>query len=428
MPANKLNNRLLRIYINGETSERKNFIWNMVGSMIFSAASMILSLLIIKIVGENDGGVFAIAITVAQMLAFIEYYETRTFQVTDIQKIYKFGHYKATKQVLLLVSLVVSLFYSMIKSKMNIYKCVVIFLMCIYRLIDAYADLYEGAFQKDGRLDLTGKSQAFRTILSVTALLLSLLITGNMILSIVVAITFALVGLFIFDTLPMKMFRSTKINWDRKYIEGILKSCFPLFIGSFLWSYILSASRIAVDAKMASNYSAYFQTLFMPVSIVNLFATFVMKPALTKLTDEYFGINKKHFVASIMKIVIMIIIFTIVCVMGAWVLGIPILQFLTGTKLMQYRIILILLMFAGGINALAYFGYYVLTIMRKSYCIIGGYMVSAIVAKIVNDLLVVEFGIGGAAVGFLISVLVLLIIFYIGILGGLLNQTNLRKN
>ena len=167
MKVNKLLTIACHKYVSSETSEKNNFVWNMIGSMIFAAASMILSLLIIRIVGEDDGGIFAIAITVAQMLAFIEYYETRTFQVTDTKSTFEFGHYKAVKYILFVVSVVVSIVYSILTAKSNIYKCIVILLMCIYRFVDAYADLYEGTFQKDGRLDLTGKSQAFRTVMSL---------------------------------------------------------------------------------------------------------------------------------------------------------------------------------------------------------------------------------------------------------------------
>ena len=117
MKVNKLLTIACHKYVSSETSEKNNFVWNMIGSMIFAAASMILSLLIIRIVGEDDGGIFAIAITVAQMLAFIEYYETRTFQVTDTKSTFEFGHYKAVKYILFVVSVVVSIVYSILTAK-----------------------------------------------------------------------------------------------------------------------------------------------------------------------------------------------------------------------------------------------------------------------------------------------------------------------
>ena len=53
MKVNKLLTIACHKYVSSETSEKNNFVWNMIGSMIFAAASMILSLLIIRIV-ENS--------------------------------------------------------------------------------------------------------------------------------------------------------------------------------------------------------------------------------------------------------------------------------------------------------------------------------------------------------------------------------------
>jgi hypothetical protein len=55
-------------------------------------------------------------------------------------------------------------FFILLLWDMKEKKAVIILLMCIYRVIDAYADVYEGAFQLDDRLDLTGKSLTFRTV------------------------------------------------------------------------------------------------------------------------------------------------------------------------------------------------------------------------------------------------------------------------
>lgn len=408
--------RLVSKYTSKETTEKKNFMWNMVGSTIFSAASMLLSLIVIRIMGADEGGIFAIAITVAQMLAFIEYYETRTFQVTDVKDLFTFGQYKAVKIILLIVSVLVAIVYSMLKGQGAWHKFMVIFLMCIYRYIDGYADLYEGTFQKDGRLDLTGKSQAYRTILSVGVLLISIIVTHNLIFAITISIIFAVLGVLLFDTLPMKAFRNTRHDWNLHAFISIIKSCFPLFLGTFLWSYILSASRIAVDANMASSFSSYFQALFMPVSIINLCATFILKPALTKLSQEYEKLSTDlAFIKSILVITGVIGVFTVICMAGAYLLGIPVLEIMTGTSLVKYKGVLVFLMLAGGINSLSYFGYYILTIMRKTGWILSGYIMAAIVAKLASDYFVKISGINGAAMGFLVSVVTLLIIFVIGI-------------
>ena len=422
--------RLASKYTRKETTEKKNFMWNMVGSTIFSAASMLLSLIVIRIMGADEGGIFAIAITVAQMLAFIEYYETRTFQVTDVKDLFTFGQYKAVKIILLMVSVLVAIVYSMLKGQGTWHKFMVIFLMCVYRYIDGYADLYEGTFQKDGRLDLTGKSQAYRTILSVGILLISIIVTHNLIFAITISIIFAVLGVLLFDTLPMKVFRNIRPDWNLQAFISIIKSCFPLFLGTFLWSYILSASRIAVDANMASNFSSYFQALFMPVSIINLCATFILKPALTKLSQEYEKLSTDlAFIKSMLVITGVIGVFTVVCMTGAYLLGIPVLEIMTGTSLVKYKGVLVFLMLAGGINSLSYFGYYILTIMRKTGWIFSGYIMAAIVAKLASDYFVKKSGISGAALGFFVSVVTLLSIFVIGIFKDIIRKEtrNVKK-
>ena len=56
-------------------------------------------------------------------------------------------------------------------------KAMAVFLLAIYKIIDGFADVYESEFQRQGYLYLTGKSNTFRTILSVCAFLAGLLLS-----------------------------------------------------------------------------------------------------------------------------------------------------------------------------------------------------------------------------------------------------------
>ena len=269
-----------------------NFMWNMIGSGIYSLVSMLLSVVVIRIIGENDGGVFSIAITVSQMMLYIAYFEQRTYQVTDTENKYDFSQYHGAKIIACSLMMVCSAIYIFFLKSYTIEKAEIIMLMCVYRMLDGYADLYEGQFQLDGRLYLTGKSMAFRSILSAFVFLLTLSITKNMRMSLYVAIGAAALGVMVFDLAIEKVYRNISPDFNRVKVYNIFRECFPLFIGSFLWVYILSASRIAVDAHLTNTDTAYYQVLFLPVSIINLFATFFFRPELTDLSELY---NKKNY-------------------------------------------------------------------------------------------------------------------------------------
>lgn len=399
--------------------EKKNFIWNMVGSGIYSFISMFLSIVVIRIMGEKMGGVFSIAITISQMLLYIAYFELRTFQVTDVEHRYSFAQYHGAKLITCLLMMAASVVYIALQGY-DMEKALIVFMMCIYRMIDGYADLYEGQFQLYDRLHLAGKSMGMRSIFSSAFFIVALIVLKQftslsgakiMIFALGIAIAAALIGIWAFDLLIEGAFGKIAPSFEWKVIRKILTDCFPLFIGAFLWVYILSASRIAIDSNMADEYQAYYQTLFMPVSIINLFATFFFRPALTPLSEFYSRRDKKSFVRKITGLIAIIVIFTVVCMAGAFLLGIPVLSLMSGCNLDDYRMVLVLLMLAGGLNSASFFLYYILTIMRKPKSVLAGYISAALLSLLISSLMVQKMGIQGAALSFFITVTYLCVVF-----------------
>lgn len=403
---------ITRKMIEKQPTEQQNFLWNMIGSAVYALSSMILSLFVIKIVGAEQGGVFSIALTLSQMLMYIAYFEMRNFQITDPKNEFTFSEYHATKVVLCLFMFLTSCGYVLIKD-CDLNKAIVIILVCLSRLFDGYADVYEAQFQKDGRLDLAGKSLTYRTTFFVIALLLSLLITKDLVLALIIADIIAIVGILLFDVAVMKALRKIGCTWKVDKIKKIIVACFPLFIGVFCWSYILSASRIAIDGNMSSEYQSYYQVIFMPVSVVNLFAGFVFRPMLPRLAEDYNTKKYKKFVCLIGKGIIGIAAITAVCMLGAWLLGIPVLSVLSGCDLTQYKEILVFLIFAGGFNAVAVTMYYMLTIMRYNKGILVGYVCAAILAFCISQPMVVKHGVPGAAASYFAVVIILCLLFLV---------------
>ena len=65
-------------------SEQKNIIWNMIGSFLYAFASMVLSIAVVQLAGEDAGGVFTFAFTTfGQHMFMAAYFGIRPFQITD---------------------------------------------------------------------------------------------------------------------------------------------------------------------------------------------------------------------------------------------------------------------------------------------------------------------------------------------------------
>lgn len=408
---------MIERYIVGseKPSEGQLFWWNMAGSAVYALASMILTYITIRQAGAVEGGVFAIGLTLAQMFVYIAYYEMRNFQVTDIGKTYIFADYHGVKILNCIIMIGVCLIYCIVKHY-DTHKLLIVILVCLYRMLDGYADVYEADFHNSGRLDLAGKSMCFRTVISVSVYFCFLWLTHSLLVAMCGAVISGLLGIYIYDILVMKCIGDIEISWDKRKMARIWKECFPLFIGMFLWTYLLSASRMAVDDVMSSDYQSYYQVLFLPVSVINLFAGFIIRPSMNSLAEYHVKGLHNLFWKKVLGIFGLISFFTILCMAGAYVCGIPVLNLLAGCNLSEFRMLFVFLIFAGGVNAAAYLLYSVLLIYRSAICVLSGYIIASILAFFISTQMVRKYALWGAGISYLVSVFLLAMLFVICII------------
>lgn len=77
-------------------SEQKNIIWNMIGSFLYAFASMVLSIAVVQLAGEDAGGVFTFAFTTfGQHMFMVAYFGIRPFHITDTRQKYTFRRISA---------------------------------------------------------------------------------------------------------------------------------------------------------------------------------------------------------------------------------------------------------------------------------------------------------------------------------------------
>ncbi|MBS6646044.1 MAG: lipopolysaccharide biosynthesis protein [Clostridiaceae bacterium] len=402
----------------GADKDRENMIWNMIGSFCYALASMVLSFLVMRIMGDEQGGIFAFAFSVfGQQMFIVAYFGTRPFQITDGSNEYTMGDYLCHRVVTCLTALGVGALYLMF-SGYTAEKCVVVFLMVCYKVIDGFADVFESEFQRNGNLHLTGKSNTFRTILSVSVFLIFLTATKNLVVSCMAAVAAQVTGLMIFDVSIIR--RLTGISW--KLGQGSLKalfgSTFLLFISTFLDFYVFSSAKYAIDAHLNDAASGYFNIIFMPTSVINLVAGFVIRPFLTPLTEYWNRRHFKEFRNMVGKIGLVILGLSVLAVGLTWLIGRPVLGILESLLGASYEGKLVLLhreftviVLGGAFYAFSNLLYYALVIMRKQRFIFGIYLAAAAAALILSPVFVTEYGMMGASLIYLLLMILMAVGF-----------------
>ena len=405
----------------GMSLEKENMIWNMTGSFFYAFASMVLSFLVLRIAGEEQGGIFSFGFsTVGQQMFLLAYFGIRPFHITDGTNQYRFGDYLHHRYVTCAMALLLGAGY-LACIGYSWQKAQIIFLLIVYKVIDGFADVYESEFQRQGCLYLTGRSNTFRTILSVGIFLATLVSGAGLFAACAAAVLGQIAGVVLFDIVVLRELKRVDYGWSAKQGVSLTASSILLFVSVFLDFYIFSAAKYAIDAHLGDAASGYFNVIFMPTSVINLAAGFVIRPFLTYLTDCWNEHRFSDFKKKLLTIMAVIGGLTVLAVGGTVVLGRPVLTLLEWLLGKSYSGTLtalwpafIMIVLGGGFYAVLNLYYYALVILRRQKLIFGIYTVLTVLAAILAPRLTVALGIFGAAFAYLI----LMIVMAAGFVGG----------
>lgn len=394
--------------------KKKQFIWNMLGSGIYSLATVIFVMLAKRLVGEEAGAKFYMAFTTGQMLLTIGYFEIRPFQVTDVKQQYKakeyFGFRVISSAAMLACAVVVGIVY-VVNGKADAAGFMLIITMCILKMFDGIADVFEGELQRNDRIDISGMSMAFRTMAIMAVFSIIAWVTRNIYAASAAAAVTGLAGTAVVAVVWSRWFEPLSVSFDREKMKSLFRSTILLFIGSAMCMWLWNGTKYVVEWTLTDRDTLAYGIVFMPTMVINLGSSFVFKPMLTTLARHYEQGEYKAFAKLVAVLVATAVGITVVTLgAGAW-LGIPVLSWLYDIELAPYKSVMLVLIAAGGFNAVSILFYYALTVMRLQKEIFAGYTITFVVSIIFPIVMVKAMGIAGAGTSYLIVMMLLTVLF-----------------
>lgn len=399
---------------NDEKIGRRNVEWNTLGSFCYAMASMLLTIAVVQMAGADEGGIFAFAFsTFGQHMFMVAYFGMRPFQITDVRMRFTFGEYLRLRIITCLGAVIFSLLY-LAASGYSAHKAAVILLMVLYKVLDGFADVYESEFQRDGRLYLTGKSNTFRTVLSVAVFLGTLAVTDRLTVACLAAVFAQIAGIVLFDCPVIRYLPKAVMTVGDGRCVQLFRENIVLFLSVVLDFYVFSAAKYAINACMADRYQALFTAIFMPTNVINLVAGFVIRPYVTAMSDAWDTGDPEGVARVVRKIFVIILALTVLAMGAAYLLGIPVLAMLYPNlrgMLAASRPALLLIILGGAMNALINLFYYAIIVMEGKAAIFAGYVASAILAALISRPFVRAAGIFGGAFSYLLLMTALAVFF-----------------
>lgn len=392
------------------------YFWNFLNAILSAMQSTLILIVLTRTNNMDDVGTFSIAYAIASLMLFIGQYGLRKYQASDIREQFSFANYLSMRIITCLVMVAVSIGYCVYVYLFNDYsvkKVCVVFLVCILKTIQAFADVLHGQIQKMGRLDVAAKASFWRVLVSIIVCMAGLVLTGNLVISMILCVASAIITFFLTSMNVIADYGQLSVDFNYIKIKALTIEGFPLFLSTFLSMYIANAPKYAIDAFLTDEIQAYYNFIFMPAFAVQLLANFIFSPIIDRYARIWTNREYKKFWSLIRKSMIQLAAITVVGLICAYVIGIPVLSWLFNTSLSQYKIELCVVMLGGGMLAYVSFFVIILTIMRRQNIILLGYTIVAITAKITSKFFVLNYGILGATLMYTILMTALAIILFI---------------
>lgn len=394
------------------------FFWNMMGSLSSSLVSIIFSVIVARLCIPAHSDIFSIAFALASQIWTIGNFESGTLQVTDSKNKYSPDNYFSFKMVMLALSLLaafVVIGINLVTNSYDFYKAAVVFAFCIYRIAEAFSNYYYAVFQKNEHLNVGGYSMFARTVVSAVVFAAALVITKQLLVAIVAITAASLLWIIFYEHRLSKIFAATHFKFEFGAIKGIWLECLPLFLSSFLITYIINMPKYSIDSILAadSGIQTAYNAVFQPAAVINLMCLFVFRPTLTKLATLYNEGQFAQYIKTAFKIFLVTCIFSGVVLVAAAFLGIPVLQFIYGKEYIadSYNTALIFIIIGGAFYAFSQLLYNMITVIRRQHLLLIGYAVVLISAYIVSNRVVLSHGIFGAAALYMFSMIALSALF-----------------
>lgn len=380
---------------------KKNVIWNMIGTTFNAFNSLFFMMVVTRINGLANSGVFTLAFSLACLLCLIGGYEGRVYQVTDVKNEYLDIEYIVHRIITCLIMMIVVVAYCVI-MKYDAYKFTITVALCLMKCFEVFSDVFYGVLQKNDKLYVVGISLFLKSIFSVVLFILVDLITKNLLIS-CLSLDLIWFILFLVYDYPKSKCVIQKEKFSFTNILKLFKTGFFSFSILFLSVYLVNAQKYALDGTVQESLQAVFGIILMPATIISLAGQYLLQPILNTMANFYSTGEKKEFNKIVFRALLLIVAFGVLCLLGAYILGIPVLNILYSVDISDYKTHLLIIIFGAVLYSMSTLLSAALTTVRYTFVQFIVFGISSIIAFFLSRLLIVQYSIYGAAISYLIT-------------------------
>lgn len=373
---------------------------NSIGNVVLMLAQWLISVLLVRMGGFADAGVFSLAMTIANVFGAIANCGVRNYQVSDAGNQFMQKEYLWTRICTAAVSFVICCVYLAFDSTYTVFHKLAILLYLLYINLNMLSDVMYGSLQMKGRLYLNGYSSIIKGCACLTVFLLSYLLKHSLLLSLLLmALADAGVVAF-YDFKHYVAEEKQGICFSGavfRPVVQVIKAGAPLMVSSLISYTITAVPRRAIQRLLGEKYLGYYSSLFTPSVIITTLMPAIVLGIMPSIAKYWSTGEKKLFARQVAGCFAGITGFTLLALFCALLAGKPVIRIAFGSEILPYFDLLYIAIIVSGLSALKSCGDSVLVCMRKTKAVTAAAAADLIAVALLTNTLVLRGDIKGAA-------------------------------
>ncbi|MDY5441254.1 MAG: hypothetical protein SPG64_03425 [Candidatus Enteromonas sp.] len=390
----------------------KDIFWHTVGTFAYMIALWVISILSAKLLDYESAGVFSLCLVASNIAMSFGSFYVRVFYAGDINHLYSDADYWFSRVFTSAASLLVAVVYSLgMKYPPDVFWA--IFLFYIYKIFELFTEIHSGAFQRHGKMYLSGILNTVKGVASLGGFVLGAVLTHTLIGGFAFMIG---VGLLVFIAELILLKSSVNVTFSLRdfsiqRVGKLLLHCLPFFVVLLCSNVLPSIPKAMFEKMYTTTEYGYYSSIATISVLIQTAAGSILLPVLPRIGKAYAEKNLKGFLLSCgglvgFTVVLGLVAFVLVLFLGDWALSL-----VFDPSILQYSSTFKFTIIAGTATGLFVVLNQILIAMNDKFGVILGSVLGTLTCFGVSRFFIQRYYMDGVSFSLILSVMVEVVIF-----------------